>query len=98
MALMPRYAFLRRTLAIPDERHRLAKPNFVARLLEDGVFINDKKISEETVLLDGDEILIGRTTLLFTEKNFEDWESAMSHFKKVGERMRPTALDEPMPE
>lgn len=41
VALMPRYAFLRRTLAIPDERHRLAKPDFVARLLEDGVFIND---------------------------------------------------------
>jgi S-adenosylmethionine-dependent methyltransferase len=41
VALMPRYAFLRRTLAIPDERHRLAKPGFVARLLEDGVFIND---------------------------------------------------------
>ncbi len=55
-----------------------------------GVFINDRKISEETVLLDGDEILIGQTTLLFTEKNFEDWESALSHFKKVGERMRPT--------
>ncbi len=55
-----------------------------------GVFINDKKITEETVLVDGDEILIGQTTLLFTEKNFEDWESALSHFKKVGERMRPT--------
>jgi S-adenosylmethionine-dependent methyltransferase len=41
VALMPRYAFLRRTLAIPDERHRLAKPDFAARLLEDGVFIND---------------------------------------------------------
>ncbi|MHC4432724.1 MAG: FHA domain-containing protein [Planctomycetota bacterium] len=63
-----------------------------------GVFINDKKISEETVLLDGDEILIGRTTLLFTEKNFEDWESAQSHFKKVGERERPTTLDDAMSE
>ena len=57
-----------------------------------GVFINDRKIHEETVLLDGDEILIGQTTLLFTEKNFEDWESALSHFKKVGERMRPTHI------
>ena len=63
-----------------------------------GVFINDKKIHEETVLLDGDEILIGQTTLLFTEKNFEDWESAMSHYKKVGQRMQPTKLDEPTPE
>jgi pSer/pThr/pTyr-binding forkhead associated (FHA) protein len=55
-----------------------------------GVFINDRKITEETVLADGDEILIGQTTLLFTEKDFDDWESALSHFKKVGERMRPT--------
>jgi ubiquinone/menaquinone biosynthesis C-methylase UbiE len=41
VALMPRYAFLRRTLAIPDERHHLAQPDFVRRLLEDGVFVND---------------------------------------------------------
>jgi pSer/pThr/pTyr-binding forkhead associated (FHA) protein len=57
-----------------------------------GVFINDKKIAEETVLVDGDEVLIGQTTLLFTEKNFDDWESALTHFKKVGERMRPTHI------
>ena len=55
-----------------------------------GVFINDKKIAEETALVDGDEILIGKTTLMFTVKDFDDWESALSHFKKVGERMRPT--------
>ena len=55
-----------------------------------GVFINDRKISEETVLADGDEILLGRTTLLFTERDFDDWESALSHYKKVGERRRPT--------
>lgn len=41
VALMPRYAFLRRTLAIPDECHHLVDPDFVSRLLEDGVFIND---------------------------------------------------------
>lgn len=55
-----------------------------------GVFVNDRKIEEETILVDGDEILIGHTTLLFTEKDFDNWESALSHFKKVGERMRPT--------
>jgi SAM-dependent methyltransferase len=42
VALMPRYAFVRRTLAIPDERHHLGQPEFVKRLVEDGVFINDK--------------------------------------------------------
>jgi SAM-dependent methyltransferase len=41
VALMPRYAFLRRTLALPDERHHLAQPAFVDRVLEEGVFIND---------------------------------------------------------
>jgi SAM-dependent methyltransferase len=41
VALMPRYSFLRRTLAIPDERHHLAQPDFVERLLKEGVFIND---------------------------------------------------------
>ena len=41
VALMPRYAFLRRTLALPDERPRLAQPDVVARVLDDGVFIND---------------------------------------------------------
>jgi SAM-dependent methyltransferase len=41
VALIPRYTFLRRTLAIPDERHHLAQPSFVARLMEEGTFIND---------------------------------------------------------
>ncbi len=41
VALMPRYAFLRRTLAIPDERHHLAQPDFIELVLNEGVFIND---------------------------------------------------------
>lgn len=57
-----------------------------------GVFINEKKITQETALVDGDEILIGQTALLFTDKDFNDRESALSHFKKVGERMRPTHI------
>ncbi len=58
-----------------------------------GVFINDSKINEETVLVDGDQIRIGQTTLLFTDKDFPDRESALSHFKKVGERVRPTHIE-----
>jgi pSer/pThr/pTyr-binding forkhead associated (FHA) protein len=58
-----------------------------------GVFVNGSKISGETTLKDGDQILIGQTTLLFSEKDFEDRESAMSHFKKTGERNRPTLID-----
>jgi SAM-dependent methyltransferase len=41
VALMPRLAFLRRTLALPDERQHLAQPEFVGRLLDHGVFLND---------------------------------------------------------
>ena len=41
VALMPRYAFLRRTIAIADERHHLARPDFIERVLKEGVFTND---------------------------------------------------------
>jgi pSer/pThr/pTyr-binding forkhead associated (FHA) protein len=58
-----------------------------------GVFINKHKITDPTVLTDGDEILIGNVTLLFTDENFSDRESALSHYKKVGERKRSTIGD-----
>jgi len=59
-----------------------------------GVFINGRRISQETVLAEADQILIGQTTLLFTDQDFDSRESALSHFKKVGERMRPTQIDQ----
>lgn len=40
-ALMPRMIFLRRTLAIPDERQRLRQSDFIARVLDEGIFEND---------------------------------------------------------
>lgn len=58
-----------------------------------GVFVNGSKITDETDLNDGDYITIGGTGLFFTEKDFDDHESALSHFKKVGERERPTHID-----
>src|SRR4030043_245584 len=58
-----------------------------------GVLINNRKITEITPLKEGDQILIGQTTLLYTEKDFDDRESALSHFKKVGERQRPTMIE-----
>gem|GEM_PF-699952 len=57
-----------------------------------GVFVNGSRIREESVLVDGDYITIGSTSLFFTEKDFADRESALSHFKKVGERGRPTQI------
>jgi S-adenosylmethionine-dependent methyltransferase len=41
VALMPRYALLRRTLAIQDERRHLRQPDWLARLMNDGRFDND---------------------------------------------------------
>ena len=58
-----------------------------------GVFINGNRISVDTPLADDDEVHIGRTTLLFTTKDFPDHESALTHFKKVGERKRSTVDD-----
>jgi S-adenosylmethionine-dependent methyltransferase len=40
-AFIPIYTFLRRTLDHEDERHHLAQPEFMARLLNEGVFLND---------------------------------------------------------
>jgi pSer/pThr/pTyr-binding forkhead associated (FHA) protein len=58
-----------------------------------GVYINGNKISGETRLVDGDRIAIGTTTLWFTVSDFQDRESALSHYKKVGERVRPTFIE-----
>jgi pSer/pThr/pTyr-binding forkhead associated (FHA) protein len=58
-----------------------------------GVFVNKHKITEPAALTDGDEILIGNVTLLFTDENITDRESALTHYKKVGERKRTTIGD-----
>ncbi|MGA2916440.1 MAG: FHA domain-containing protein [Sedimentisphaerales bacterium] len=55
-----------------------------------GTFINAHRITQETVLAEDDEIQIGQTKMLFTEKDFESQENALMHWKKVGEKLRPT--------
>lgn len=55
-----------------------------------GIYINGRKVEDETVLNDGDVIALGRTQLLFTEKDFDSQDSALQHYKKVGERQRVT--------
>ena len=57
-----------------------------------GTFINLRKIMQESVLVEGDEILIGQTKLLFTNNDFDTRESALMHWKKVGEKSRTTRL------
>jgi pSer/pThr/pTyr-binding forkhead associated (FHA) protein len=58
-----------------------------------GVSISGRKISDLTALSDGDEILIGNTTLLFTDEDFDDRESALTHYKERGQRDRRTVGD-----
>jgi len=55
-----------------------------------GVYINSRRIEQETALQDGDIITLGMTTILFLDRDFKDRESALLHYKKVGERMRVT--------
>lgn len=55
-----------------------------------GVLINGNPIQTHVVLADDDLITIGKTTLLFTLKDFDDSQSALHHLKKVGERIRCT--------
>jgi len=58
-----------------------------------GVLINNRKITELTPLKEGDLIVIGQTTLMYTEKDFDSSESALEHYKRAGERQRPTIME-----
>jgi pSer/pThr/pTyr-binding forkhead associated (FHA) protein len=58
-----------------------------------GVIINNHKITQLTPLKEGDQIVIGQTTLMYTNEDFDSSESALEHYKKVGERQRPTMLE-----
>ena len=58
-----------------------------------GVYVNQDRITCETVLVDGDVMSIGRTSLLFTEEDFDDQDSALRHYRKTGERMRVTSYE-----
>ena len=55
-----------------------------------GVYVNNRRVEEEALLKDGDVIMVGMTALLFADKDFTDKESALMHYKKVGERLRVT--------
>ena len=55
-----------------------------------GVFINGHKIEQEVILNDGDNICIGETNIMFLKEDFPDEESALAHYKKVGERRHST--------
>jgi pSer/pThr/pTyr-binding forkhead associated (FHA) protein len=55
-----------------------------------GTMVNNQRISTDAPLADGDEIRIGTSALLFTTQDFPDRESALQHFKQVGQRGKTT--------
>jgi len=57
-----------------------------------GTAINGRAVTDEITLVDGDRIDIGDTHLLFSTEDFDDRDSAMEHFRKVGERHRSTLI------
>ncbi len=58
-----------------------------------GTFVNKHKLSEPTTLAEGDEILLGETTLMFTDEDFDTQENALMHYKKFGEKERITLIE-----
>jgi pSer/pThr/pTyr-binding forkhead associated (FHA) protein len=58
-----------------------------------GVFINGGKIIESAALKEGDEIMIGDTMLLYTDKDFENRKSALEFYKERGQRGLRTKAD-----
>ena len=57
-----------------------------------GTSVGGRKISDETILRDGDEIELGSTTLIFTTDDPNDRPNAMEVLKKVGQRGRSTLM------
>lgn len=57
-----------------------------------GVFVNGRQLTAESILADGDVIELGNSKMMFTLAEFEDRESALNHYKQRGERGRSTLI------
>ncbi len=57
-----------------------------------GVFVNVKRIVEDTPLKDGDVIQVGRSQLRFLKQAFNDAETAWEHYHKKDEWKRSTLI------
>jgi pSer/pThr/pTyr-binding forkhead associated (FHA) protein len=71
---------------------RRADPGYVALDMKsaNGTRISGRAIAGETPLADGDEIEIGSSTIVFSDADFPDRESAFNHWKQRGQTRRPT--------
>ena len=57
-----------------------------------GVYVNGRKIMNETSLVDGDEVTIGDTKLVFVMQDPTDKANALTVIKKAGEKRRGTLI------
>ena len=57
-----------------------------------GMFINDRRITGETSLADGDIIKIGNCELFFSALDFTDKDTAFEHYRQHGERGKSTIM------
>jgi pSer/pThr/pTyr-binding forkhead associated (FHA) protein len=67
---------------------------YVAQDLEsaNGTLVNERPITEETPLADGDVIGIGQTELMFSSVDFADRETAFQHYRRRGEGGKSTII------
>ena len=64
------------------------KKNYVVLDMKstNGTIINGHPLLNEIPLVDGDEVTIGETKIVFCDTEFPDKQSALTHWKKRGER------------
>ena len=57
-----------------------------------GTLLNDRPMTDETALADGDVIGLGKTELMFSEVDFADGETAFQHYRSRGEGAKSTII------
>ena len=67
---------------------------YVAQDLEsaNGTLVNERPITGDTPLADGDVIEIGQTELMFSSVDFADRETAFQHYRRRGEGAKSTII------
>ena len=55
-----------------------------------GVWVNGRQMETETELVDGYELVVGDSKIVFTTVDFPDRESAFTHYHERGQRSKPT--------
>jgi pSer/pThr/pTyr-binding forkhead associated (FHA) protein len=55
-----------------------------------GTLINGRALGTEVPLVDGDELVVGESKLVFSLQDFANKESALTHYKQRGQRGQPT--------